>query len=147
MKKFVKFIPMLLVAVIGCMMLWSCDDKDEPISDNALPSQAKTFIQQYFPSATIVSANKDKDEYEVVLSEGTRIDFNKSGEWTDVNAAIGKTIPSGFYPEEIDTYVAANFEGIGINEISKEKRGYDVELVTGTDLLFNYDGAFIGFDR
>lgn len=147
MKKFIKFLPMFLLAVVGSMMLYSCDDKDEPISSDSLPTQAKTFLQQYYPAATVVSTTKDKDDYEVILSEGTRIDFNKAGEWTDVDAAIGKTIPSGFYPAGIDTYVSTNFQGIGINEISKETRGYDVELVTGTELMFSYDGAFIGFDR
>lgn len=148
MKKFVKFLPVLLVALAGSMMLWSCDDdKDEPISSEELPATAKTFIQQYFPTATIVTTTKDKDDYEVVLSEGTRIDFNKTGEWTDVDAAVGKTIPSGFYPEAIDSYVSANFSRIGINEISKETIGYDVELTTGTDLLFSYEGNFLGYDQ
>lgn len=128
--------------------MWSCDDdKDEPISSNELPTQAKSFITQYYPSASIVSTKKDKDEYEVVLSEGTRIDFNKSGEWTDVDAVVGKTIPTGFYPAAIDTYVNDNLGGVGINEISKETRGYDVELLTGTDVYFSYEGVFIGYDR
>lgn len=147
MKNFVKYLSVLL-AVVGGMMLWSCsDDKDEPISGDALPTQAKAFIAQYFPEAKVVTTYKDKDDYEVVLSEGTRIDFDKAGEWTDVDAAIGKTIPSGFYPAAIDTYVAENMKGAGINEISKERTGYEVELTTGVELMFNYEGAFIGYDR
>lgn len=147
MKKLVKFFPMLLIALVGSMMFMSCDDdKDESITTDVLPAQAKEFIRQYFPAANVVSAVKDHDEYEVTLSEGTHIDFDMKGEWKDVEAAIGKTIPSGFYPEAIDTYVSTNFEGVGINEISKERRGYDVELVTGTDLMFDSEGTFIGVD-
>ncbi len=146
MKKLMRIIPIMLIALIG-ITAWSCsDDKDETILSDQLPTTAKTFIATYFPSAKIVSTQKDKDEFEVVLSEGTQIDFDKTGEWKDVDAAIGKTIPSGFYPDAIDTYIATNMAGNGINEISKEKRGYDVELVDGTDLVFNYEGNFIGFE-
>lgn len=148
MKKFMKFLPIMLVAFIGCIALWSCDDdKDETIATDRLPSEAKTFISQYFPSISIVSAQKDKDDYEVVLSDGTRIDFNKSGEWTDVDAPVGKTVPTGFYPAAIDSYIATSYTGTGINEISKERRGYDVELVTGIDLIFDTEGNFISLDN
>lgn len=147
MKKFFKFIPLLLVAVLGCAA-WSCSDDDsEPVAVAMLPDTAKSFVTQYFSSAVIVSAKIDGDEFETRLSDGTRIDFDKAGAWTDVDAPKGKTIPSGFYPEAIDSYVATNYAGTGINEISKEKRGYDVELVSGVDLVFDTAGQFISVDR
>ena len=147
MKKILRFIPLMLIAAVSSIMLWSCDDNDDVISVDKLPSQAQAFISQYFPSAKIVSTHKDVNEYDVILSDGTQIEFNKTGEWTDVDAPVGKTIPNGFYPDEIDIYVGLNFNGEGINEISKEIGGYEVELVSGTDLLFGYDGSFIGHDR
>ena len=149
MKKIVRILPILLIALAGSMLFWSCgdDDKDEPISYVNLPAQAKSFLEQYFPSASVISTQKDGNEYEVTLSEGTRIDFNKDGEWIDVDATIGKTIPSGFYPAAIDTYVSTNYTDDGINEISKESRGYEVDLLKGADLIFNYEGTFVGFDN
>lgn len=148
MKKILKLLPMLLMAVLGISFA-SCSDKDEPIASTQLPSISKDFIIKYFPSCSIVSAQKDKDDYEVVLSDGTKIEFDKKGDWTEVDAAMGKVIPTGFYPEAIDTYLNENFEGLGINEITKVNRGFEVELTTGTELLFGPDGAFImvGVDR
>ncbi len=144
MKKILKFLPLLLIAVLG-VALTSCDnDKDEPIPSNQLPSKATEFITQFFSSEKIYSSQKDKDKYEVTLSNGTEIEFNKDGEWIDVDAADGKTIPSGFYPVEIDNYLSQYFEGQGINEITKVKRGYEVELITNTEILFDLDGSFIG---
>ncbi len=149
MKRIFKFLPLLLIAVVGLAFTSCNNDKDEPVSSSQLPSKATEFISQYFPSARIISSIKDKDEYEVTLSEGTQIEFNKDGDWIDVDAANGKTIPSGFYPSEIDNYIAQNFEGIGINEISKVKRGFEVELTTTTEIVFSPDGTFIeiGVDR
>ncbi len=149
MKKLLKFLPMLLVAVMGFSMV-SCsddDDKDQSIAVSMLPESAKGFVTKYFSDAVIVSARIDGNEYEATLSDGTKIDFDKAGEWTDVDAPKGRTIPSGFYPEAIDTYVAANYAGTGINEISKELRGYDVELVSGVDLVFSQTGDFISVDK
>lgn len=150
MKKLLKFLPMLLVAVFGVTAMSSCsddDDKDQTIAISMLPNSAKEFVTTYFSNAVIVSAKVDGNEYEAILSDGTKIDFDKTGAWTDVDAPRGKTIPTGFYPEAIDTYVAANYTGVGINEISKEKRGYDVELVSGVDLVFSTTGEFIAVDK
>lgn len=148
MKKILKFLPMLLIAVVG-ITLASCSDKDEPIPSSQLPEKATAFITQYFPSAKVVSAQKDKDSYDVTLSDGTDIDFDKTGEWTSVEAPTTKSIPSGFYPAAIDEYVAENLSGVGINGIEKVKRGYEVELITTTEILFGHNGEFImiGVDR
>lgn len=145
MKKTFRLLSLLLISVMGLGFASCSDDDDEVIAGSELPSEAKAFVSEYFPSASIVSARKDKNEYEVTLSEGTRIEFDKKGVWQDVDAALGKTVPSGFYPASIDEYISATTEGIGINEISKEKRGYDVELTGGIEMLFDYDGQFISY--
>lgn len=146
MKKTFKLLSLLLVAMMGFGFMSCSDDKDEAITSNELPSEVKAFVTQYFPSSTIVSAQKDKNEYEVVLSEGTRIEFDKKGVWQDVDAAIGQTVPSGFYPSAIDEYISSTTMGTGINEISKVKRGYEVELLGGLEMLFDHDGQFISYD-
>ncbi|MBD5486669.1 MAG: hypothetical protein HDR18_14310, partial [Lachnospiraceae bacterium] len=62
-------------------------------------------------------------------------------------APVGKTVPAGFYPAAIDTYISSAYSGSGINEISRIDRGYEVELLNGTDLYFSADGTYIGIDR
>lgn len=148
MNKFLKLLPLFLATVLMLgTAACSNDDKDEPVPSAQLPAKAKEFISAYFPTASIALATKDKNEYEVTLSEGTSIDFDKAGEWKDVDAAPGKTVPSGFYPSAIDENVAQVAPNAGINEISKESYGYEVELLTGLDMKFTHDGAFISFDR
>ena len=147
MKKLFKLLPFFFMAVLGSVMLSCSDDDDDPIPADELPVAAKTFLNTYYPSIKIVSTTKDKNEYDVVLANGHSVDFTKDGEWKDVEAPVGQTIPSGFYPAEIDTYIASSAGGAVINEIQKTARGYEVELVTGADLLFDSDGVFLQYDR
>ena len=146
MKKLYRILPMLLVAVLS-IALWSCSDDDEPVPITKLPSSSQTFLNTYFDNVDIISVTKDKDDYEVLLSNGYSVEFNTSGEWTDVDAPVGKTVPAGFYPAAIDTYISSAYSGSGINEISRIDRGYEVELLNGTDLYFSADGTYIGIDR
>ncbi len=148
MKKLLKLLPMMLLAFMAASFT-SCDDDDKDdlvITEQQLPSTAKTFLTDYYPSVKVTKVKKDKDEYEVTLSNAHRIDFNLAGEWQDVDAPKGQSIPSGFYPSAIDTYIEENLNGVGINEISREAYGYDVELVNDLDLRFSTTGAFLDFD-
>ena len=146
MKRILKWLPLLLVTVVFGAVAAAGDDDDKVISENELPVSARTFVSTYFAPAKVATVYKDRSEYEVMLSDGVRIDFNKSGEWTDVDAPLNKELPTGFYPETIDTYLLANMDGAGINEISKERYGYDVELVNGIDLRFDSQGKFLRYD-
>ncbi|MDE5812343.1 MAG: PepSY-like domain-containing protein [Muribaculaceae bacterium] len=146
MKKFLKFIPALLIAIAAVGFTGCSDDKDEPVNPSELPTTAKTFLDTYYPTVKIVTTTKDKDDYEVTLANGHKVDFTKSGEWTDVDAPQGQTIPSGFYPAQIDAYIETAYPGYGINEISRISQGYDVELTNAVDLIFSHDGSFISID-
>lgn len=149
MKKLLKFLPFLLVAVMA-VGLWSCDDDDDKdviVTEQQLPSKAKAFISDYYPSVKVSKVTKDNSEYEVILSNRHQIEFNLAGEWMDVDAPTGETVPTGFYPADIDTYIGENLGGTGINEVSRENYGYDVELVDGRDLRFSTTGSFLGYDN
>lgn len=147
MKKLIRFLPAMLLCIMTCMAFTSCDDDDDrAIVSTRLPADAKTFLSTYYPGQVVVSATLDKETYEAVLSNGHKVEFNQKGEWQDVDAPAGQVIPEGFYPAAIDIYVAEHYTGNGINEISRETSGYEVDLVNGVDLLFNTEGAFIGVD-
>lgn len=127
----------------------ACDDDDNDIiiSEQQLPTAAKTFLSDYYPSVKTLKVMKDDYDYEVKLSNGHTVDFDLTGAWEDVDAPKGQSIPTGFILPEITAYINGNFSGAGINEISRENYGYDVELVDGRDLRFSTTGAFLGYDR
>ena len=108
----------MLVLSAGIFMTACSDDKDEPVQMTELPQIAQNFLSTYFGKDKIVSA-----------------------EWPDVDAPYGKVIPSGIVPEVIANYIEVQCPGVGINEISRDSLGYEVELANGTELRFKPDGS------
>lgn len=152
MKKTIKLFALLVLALFATTTLWSCDnDHEELVGSSELPATALKFINTYYPAAKVASIVKDKDdhlhEYEVTLSNVHKLTFDSKGEWQKVDAPMGQTIPSGFYPSAIDQYVLESAGALGINEISKEKYGFEVDLINGLELKFNLEGVFIGIDQ
>ena len=139
-----------LVALL-CMLLQSvtclADDKIIPVEQ--LPAPAKTFVKKYFPQATIEYATKDTEfmgtTYEVRLSDGTEVDFNKKGNWDNVDCKT-KAVPASLVPAAIAQYVKAHYPNTVIVKIDKERGGYEIELSNDLDLKFNSKGKLIGID-
>lgn len=115
-----------------------------------MPLQANNFIETYFVTATVVKVEKDirsLDEfYEVRLADGTQIDFNETGIWTEVDGN-NKSIPTQFINENIVKYVTTNYTTTTIEGIDKKTYDFDVDLVNNTELRFDINGKFLGFDN
>ena len=141
---------LFLVALL-CMLLQSvtclADDKIIPVEQ--LPASAKTFVKKYFPQATIEYATKDTEfmgtTYEVRLSDGTEVDFDKKGNWDNVDCKT-KAVPASLVPAAIAQYVKAHYPNTVIVKIDKERSGYEIELSNDLDLKFNSKGKLIGID-
>lgn len=157
MKKNLKIAALLFAALMtGGVALSSCSDNDDDkvietvITESELPEAAKTFISSYYPDIKVVRVEKERTGgtvlYDVDFQNGQEVTFDASGNWVEVDAPDGKTIPSGIVPETIQTYLDANYSGYGVNDITKTRNGYEVELVTGVDLLFDAQGNFQRID-
>lgn len=151
--KCLKLLALLTVCLMG-VAVWSCgddDDKDTVITYETLPAQAKSFVSTYYAGVDVRSVESKTDdgvvEYEVRFQNNHEVTFDSAGLWIDVDAPAGQTIPTGIAPEPIAEYVDTRYPAVGINEISRDPRGYEVELVDGTDLLFDPAGNYIGLDR
>ncbi len=126
-------------------------DNDTYTKDvNQLPVASREFISTYFSETAISHIIIEKNllgikGYEVILTNGIDIEFDKSGEWTEVdgNHAI---IPSGIIPLAIADYVKGNFQGNDIIGIEKETRECSVKLSNGLELTFNKKGNLIDID-
>jgi hypothetical protein len=148
MKKFVLFtlIATLFVGTsVACMNM----DDDRPIGVEKLPAQIKTFVSEHFAGVDISYAKLDRsfgdDEYEVVLSNGAKIDFNSKGVWKEVDCERTE-FPASIIPEKIASYVAQSYPGTKIEKITRSKRYYEVELRNDLELVFDKEFNFLRAD-
>ena len=98
-----------------------------------LPAKSQEFIKTYFK------------DYKVRFEDGTEIEFNAKGEWTDVNGKQN-CIPTGFIIKEITDYVNAYHKDACIKEIEKEFNRITIELNNKLELEFNSKGKLISYD-
>ncbi len=97
------------------------------------------FVQQYFPEASILTVNSEWDEYEVMLNDGTKIEFNRKAEWKKIDCehSTNNAVPAGLVPEQISTYAKTNFAGQAITKIEKKRKGWEIELGNSLEVKFN----------
>ncbi len=117
---------------------------------SVLPEAARNVIGKNFKSkVSVVKIDKDfgrVSEYDVTLSDGTEITFDRQGNWKDVETNVNSSVPSAFYPSAIASYVKKNHSGTRVVGVEKERRGYDVTLSNGIELKFDSQGNFLRYD-
>lgn len=111
-------------------------------------AQAQTieeFIKAYFPEVELLSTIRDGFDYEVTLSDYTQIEFDsnalgKTPEWDEIDckhSTIYHCVPAALVPAEIADYVKRLHETQPIVKISKDGRGWDIELSNGIEIEFD----------
>lgn len=114
-----------------------------------LPPASINFIREYFPNATVDKAKKDAEHgekgYEVILSDGTEVEFWKDGKYREVDGKK-KPIPTGFIDRKIVDYVTKNYPNNKITHIDYGHKDVDVDLTDDIDLEFTKEGTFIKGD-
>lgn len=162
MKKTLLKLSLAFLFLIGISpVISSCSDNkndnpEEIITFNKLPATAQEFLNTYFSGKTILKIEKEEGYgttiYEVYIEGGYEADFNSEGEWVEVDAPDGMTIPDGIVPEEVQQTLNQQYPDYGVNEINKTGQGYKVELTNGQggdslNLMFNMAGEIIGIEN
>lgn len=145
MKKTLLFLAITILTVIGASA------RDRYSRDaSTLPKAAQTTIANNCKAkVSVIKVDKDfgrVNDYEVILTDGTEIDFDRNGNWKDMEVGAGKSVPEGFIPTAISNYVNKNNKGVRIVGIEKKRSGYEVQLSNGLDLRFDKKGNFVRFD-
>ena len=118
--------------------------------NNSNYPQINTFVDTYFPQASIRKVERDGNEYEVELTDNTDIDFNLSFEWKKIDcddSNIYGSVPTELVPVQITDYVTANFPGKHIDSIEKKHNGgWEIELSNGLEITFDANFNVIEID-
>lgn len=132
------------------MNLCACNDDDKrPINFSELPQSSQTFVKTYFSDKQVSAVFKEthgNNEYEVCFSDGAQIEFTSKGDWDEVKDRDADGIPTGFMPQAMVNYVTANFPGVNIVKINKERSKFEVELRNDIELVFDQNGNFLHYD-
>ena len=115
-----KFLSLLVLALVAVQFSFA---KDVITKDmNQLPLPARNFINSNFTKPQVAHIKIDKDmmestKYEVLLMDGTEIDFDSKGNWEEVSAKKGQTVPVSIVPGFAVNYLKAhNFvKGMRLN--------------------------------
>lgn len=140
----------LLVTVLGSLLvLMGCDD-EKTIGYSELPSSARTFIEQYFPARTALHVQREKDDgrhkYECTLDDGTQLEFDASGVWTEVDCKFS-ALPAGILPEAISAHMGEHYPQAVPYKIERQPGGYEVSVSGSLELIYNAEGGFVREQR
>ena len=94
--------------------------------------------------ATIESGVVNRS-YDVVLQNGTKLEFNKKGELTEIDCKQG-VVSVILIPLSIKNYLQNNYPRQSVKKLEIKKNEYEVELSNGMDLTFNKHFQLIDID-
>lgn len=145
MKKILTIL-VCLVLGLGAMSARSRVVRDTKV----LPQKAQAMLRTNFPKAQVNHIKLEtkafgRDEYDVILNDGTEVEFNHDGDWKEVDCGV-KAVPASLVMPVIGKYVRTNYPSATIVGIEIDRRSYEVKLSNGVDLKFGRDGHFIKVD-
>lgn len=115
-----------------------------------LPRAAKTMLSENFKAeVSHIKIGKEFGQirkYDVVMTDGTEISFDKHGNWKDVEVGRNSSVPGAFIPSPIKTFIKENQVKASVTGIEKKAYGYEVELSNGVDVMFSAKGKFLRYD-
>ena len=138
----------VLVAALAVMTTGALAADDTPVQVAHMPNMAQEFIGQHFGDVQVSYATMDdglRKSYDVVLVNGTKLEFDGNGNWTEVDCKHG-VVPEAIVPAQIRKYVADNHPGQRIEQIERSARGWEVGLGNGLDLKFNKSFRLMDLD-
>lgn len=133
MKKF-----LVLTACLAMIAVSVCNAKDRKVKPENLPATIQQFIKQNFPQSAILVVTQETDDkdYNVTLSNGTKVEFGKGDQWSELYDKHGR-IPHHLIPSEIISYVGQHSPKASIVRIERCSQGYDIDLSNRKHIQLN----------
>ena len=148
MKRIFRILIIAICCMVSCNMVANAGN-DKPISVNALPAKAQTLLNNHFNGQKVMLATIESGvvsrSYDVVLQNGTKLEFDKKGNLTEIDCKRG-TVPAKLIPQAIKNYLKDNYPGQSVKKIEMNKNEYEVKLANGLDLTFNKHFRLIDID-
>lgn len=125
-------------------------DNDKPINFTQLPQAAQKFVKQHSPKAKIAFVKMETElfdkSYDVVFNNGDKLEFDKKGEWTEVNCK-STVVPAKVIPALIKKYVETNYPEAKVLSIERDRYDYEVKLSNFWEIKFDMNFNVIDMDN
>lgn len=142
--------------MILCLALFLCGvstaraDRDRAIDPGQMPARAQSLLRTYFSEMKVALAKVDSEwfetRYEVVLTDGTKLEFDRRGDWAEI-ACRSVAVPDDLIPEAIRQKVGELYRDVPVMKIERaERRGYEVQLSNRITLKFDAELKLIDID-
>lgn len=140
------------VVALTCLLAVSTTalaGNDKPITVEQLPQAARTMINTHFKDKEIILTKQEtglaSKNYDVVFSDGTKIEFNSKGQWTEVECKRS-AVPARLVPQAITASIRNNYPSAKIVGIEKNRSDYEVKLNNGLEVKYNKKFQIIDID-
>lgn len=134
LMRLVVLLAVLLLAAAVAALLCSCERDEGTLKYSSLPQEARAFVETCFPGIMVERCTWERDNgvrtYDVRLLDGTEIEFDSSGRWTEVDCNFG-FLPSGVLPEAISSDIAARYPSSAAHKVERMSGGYEVSIYSG----------------
>ena len=145
-----KKILFALVAIFTLGISNVAADNDKLINKSELPVKAQQFIDQYYANVKLTYAKMERDflerTYEVVLADGTKLEFTCDGNWKEVDCRYDE-VPAVIIPAAIKEYVTNNYPNEKILKIERDRGYYELKLSNRYELTFNKNYMIVDIDN
>ena len=111
------------------------------ITPSQLPENIRRFISANYRNAKIVYIDKIKDEYEIKLSNGIYINFDKNGSWNYISS--DDKLSENILPKNIAEKVKRimkKYNNTYVFEINKRIEFYKIKLTNSLELRIRHNG-------
>lgn len=135
----------VLMSLIMTMCLPAMADHDRVITFEQLPAQAQQLLKTHFADKVPLIVTVDWDDYNVVYQSGEKVEFDKKGNWKELDCKVSQ-VPTALIPEQIKATVNKTFPGALVIKLDRDRRGYDVKMNNGMELEFNKQFQIVEID-
>ena len=131
------------------LTVWAGNDK--PIQITEMPKAAQLFIKNHFANQSVALAKVETEfldkNYDVVFTNGDKVEFDKKGNWTKVDCEHS-VVPQAVIPVAIQKYVAKHYPDAKVITIElTDRKGYEVDLNNGFEVKFDKKLNVVKIDR
>lgn len=147
--KIMRRLTFILACLLTLCATIACADNEKPIAVSQLPANAQQFITQHFAGRKVALAKVENEivskSYEVMFADGSHVDFDGKGNWTEVDCRQ-TGVPAAVIPAQIMDYVKANYPDVTVMKIERDRREYEVKLSNRIELKFDKKFKLIDID-